>query len=83
MKEMNSESSYYSISSKKTTAGKLQAGDVFLFRRNIWIVVNRSEGGRFVRTLVGEYHRSKVISADVKVKKVISIKKPVHLKNSV
>jgi len=75
MKSKTKESISYNIDIEKTTAGRLQAGDVFLFRKNVWTVMNRSESGRFVRTLLGKYHESKTIPPDAKVKRIVSMKR--------
>lgn len=61
---------------RKTQVGRLDAGTVFLHQDDFWIVLNRSmSGGKLVRTLIGDYHSSLILTSETEVEKVISIKK--------
>ena len=61
---------------KKTRLGRINAGTPFLYKGKLWIVLNRVQnGGKLIRTLVGEEHESLVKSSNTIIRHIIRSKK--------
>lgn len=66
----------YTFRVKKIHLGRLSPGEIFWYKRKLWIVLNRVEGGgKLVRTLTGVHHQSNIQSPTSLVHHVLSGKK--------
>ena len=59
----------YDFKIKKTTLGRVNSGGVFLYRNRLWTVLNpaQAKGGKFVRTLEGTFHKSRIMPSKTNV----------------
>ena len=63
------------FSAERKHLGSLHPGDIFYYKRSLWITLNRAEGGRLIRIVGPGSQRSEICPTKTKVTYLYSGKK--------